>query len=181
MLLSIKQTVSCFRVSLLVLVVLAFSACSTFKVSSYFQAPDWQAAGKLAIRASEFEGGKNRSVSFRWRQRGDASLIEFFSPLGMRLFLIQKLEGRVVLIDNTGKMVETNSIAELAYSQMGVYLPLDNLSGLMFESGSELALQGLDNAGWSVKRSLYQQGRLRKLTLMNTSGTQLIFLVKSFE
>ena len=161
--------------------VTGFSACSTFSVSPYFQEPDWQAEGKIALRASQFEGGKSQSLSFRWRQRHDASLIEFFSPLGLRLFLVQKMNGRVILIDNEGRTVETETIAELAYLQMGSYLPLDNFADLMFESESDSALRSLDNAGWSVERSSYTQGHLRKIVLLSSSGSQLIFLVKHFE
>ncbi len=169
------------NVSLLLLVGL-LSACTSFSTSPFFETFDWQAEGKLALRASSQDGGKNQSVSYRWRQRDSASLIEFFSPLGQRIFLVQKVDGIVTLVDHSGRQVHAETIAQMARQQMGMELPLDDLSDLMFESDSGEAMQQLDNAGWRIKRSTYNdEGRMKKLVLVNSSGSQLTFLVKNFE
>lgn len=160
---------------------LLLSSCSHLSQTPYFDTYDWQAEGKLAVQASKLDGGKNQSLSYRWRQRDSSSFIEFTSPLGQRLFYIEKYSEHVILRDASGQELTAKSLSDLALMQMGVNLPLDNLVSFMFEETSAEALVGLKGADWSVDRVSYTDGHLHKLVLVNVSATKLIILVKEFE
>ena len=176
-LLSIKSA-ACIGV---VFSLLLLSSCSHLLQAPYFDTYDWQAEGKLAVQASKFDGGKNQSLSYRWRQRDSSSFIEFISPLGQRLFYIEKYSEHVVLRAASGQELTAKSLSDLALMQMGVNLPLDNLVSFMFEESSAEALAGLKGTDWSVDQVSYIDGHLHKLVLINASVTKLIILVKEFE
>ena len=140
----------------------------------------WQLSGKMAIITARQKG----SARLNWRQDGDDYRLNLTSLIGTHILELSRSKGEVTLIDNDGKLHQSQDAEALVYQLTGWNIPVQGLpewiKGLPgqaeFELNPDSSLASVRDGQWQIVYGDYrdQEGyRLPHLLTMTGQGSRL--------
>ncbi|MGY3941586.1 lipoprotein insertase outer membrane protein LolB [Aeromonas tecta] len=144
------------------------------------QLTHWQLSGKMAIITAQQKG----SARLNWQQDGDDYRLNLSSIIGTHILELSRNKGEVTLIDNDGKLHQSQDAEALIYQLTGWNIPVQGLpewiKGLPgraeFELNPDASLASVRDGQWQIVYGDYrdQAGyRLPHLLTMTGQGSRL--------
>ena len=142
------------------------------------QVQDFTADGRLAVKIEE----KGSYANFDWAYQNQVQTISVNTPLGTTVGqLCQDKEG-VMAVDNKGQVYRADTAEELSATLLGFELPVQHLhiwadGKRVADAPYQLLSDGrLQQFGWTIMRTLNNEGKPRVLQLENTKlSVRLVF------